>query len=44
MDDDVGTIDHQKMLITLPCPNLRRGIYEFDQSIDVDLKLVIYGL
>ena len=37
IEDDVGLVIKEKIVSILPCPNLRRGIYEFAQNIDIDL-------
>lgn len=37
MEDDVGVINKDRIVSILPCPNLRRGTYEFDKNIDIDL-------
>ena len=37
VENDISVITRDKIISTLPFPNLRRDIYEFDQNIDVDL-------
>ena len=37
VENDISVITRDKIISTLPFPNLRRDIYEFDQNIDVDV-------
>ena len=38
VENDMGIISEDRIVAVLPYQNLRRGIYEFDQDIEIDLK------
>ena len=38
---DMDTVEHSKVIELLPWPFLRRGLYEFDEDLDIDTLIFI---
>ena len=36
-ENDIGVAERHSIIEVLPCPNFRRGIYEFPKELDIDI-------